>query len=102
MSGCEGGNRSPTPWTGPGASPGASDISLLKGPTMFLQAQVQRSSSRPGVCLGALSTRDAVDDPLSFGHWDWVLGMDQLLLQGLERAEQYPDGKWAEDPSDGL
>ena len=79
-----------------------SDISLLKGPTMFLQAQVQRSPSLPNICPGTPSTRNAVDDSLSFGHWDWALGMDQLLLQGLERAERYPDGNWAEDLSDGL
>ena len=40
---------------------------------------------------------------MSHMHWNWVLGMDQLLLQGLERAERYPDGKWAKkDPPDGL
>jgi len=51
---------------------------------------------------GDLAQCDAVDHSLSFGHWDWVLGMDQLLLQGLERVGWYPDAKSAEDPPDGL
>ena len=36
------------------------------------------------VGVGALSTRDAEGNCLPLGHLDWVLGVDQLLLQGIE------------------
>ena len=47
-----------------------------------------------------LHTRDAVDNSHPFVHRDWVLRMDQLLLQGFEGAEGYPDGKRDEDLPD--
>ena len=69
---------------------------------MLLQPVLQGSPSLPNVHFWAFRARNGVDYSLSLIHWHSVLGVNQELAKGHQRAKHHLDVQWCEDPSDGL
>ena len=70
---------------------GSGHIAIRQSIPMFLQPVFLGSTSLPNVHLRAYCAGDRVDYSLSFVHWHLVLGVNQQLAKGHQRAKHHLD-----------
>ena len=71
-----------------------------EGTPIFLQPVFKRSSGLPNVHLWEFCTGNGVDYSVSLIQWQSVLGVNQELAKGHQRARYHLDVQCCEDLSD--
>ena len=80
----------------------SSHVTISEGTTMLLQPVLQGPPSLPNVHFWAFRAGNEVDYSLLLIHWHSVLGVNQELAKGHQRAKHHLDVQWCEDSSDSF